>query len=82
MKIGISAFAWTASFQKQHLDLIPGVREQGFAALEIPMFHPAALDVSGIKRTLAANDLACSVCAILPRGMNPISADKQGSLCA
>jgi D-psicose/D-tagatose/L-ribulose 3-epimerase len=52
-----------------------GLRDQGFAALEIPMFNPSALDTSSISKALAANDLECSVCAILPEGINPISAD-------
>jgi D-psicose/D-tagatose/L-ribulose 3-epimerase len=52
-----------------------GLRDQGFAALEIPMFNPSALDTSSIRKALAANDLECSVCAILPEGINPISAD-------
>lgn len=75
MKIGISAFAWTASFQNRHIGLMSGLRDHGFAALEIPMFNPSALDTSSIGRALAANDLECSVCAILPEGINPISTD-------
>ena len=77
MKIGISAFAWTASFQSQHIGLMSGLRDQGFSALEIPMFDPSALDTSSIRRALTENDLECSVCAILPEGINPISTDVQ-----
>jgi D-psicose/D-tagatose/L-ribulose 3-epimerase len=75
MKLGISAFAWTASFQKRHFDLLASLRKQGFSAIEIPMFDPSALDTRAIRRTLIANDLASTVCSILPAEINPISPD-------
>jgi D-psicose/D-tagatose/L-ribulose 3-epimerase len=75
MKLGVSAFAWTASFSNSHLHLLPQVREFGFSALEIPMFNPSALPVAALRRGFEANDLDCTVCAILPADINPISAD-------
>ena len=75
MKFGVSAFAWTANFESRHLELLPTVREMGFAAFEIPMFKPKALPVAALRKTFAANDLDCTVCAILPEGINPISAE-------
>lgn len=75
MKFGISAFAWTASFGQQHLDLLPKIKELGLDCVEIPMFDPAKLPIAGIRRTCEANELNCTVCAILPRGINPISPD-------
>jgi D-psicose/D-tagatose/L-ribulose 3-epimerase len=75
MKIGISAFAWTADFSRQHLDLLPKIKEIGLAGVEIPMFEPARLPVKGIRRACEQNDLECTVCAILPPGVNPIDQD-------
>lgn len=75
MKIGVSAFAWTAQFQSKHLALVPAVKQMGISALEIPMFDPADLDAASIRRVCEANDLECTVCAILPAGINPISPD-------
>jgi D-psicose/D-tagatose/L-ribulose 3-epimerase len=72
MKIGISAFAWTADFTPQHLDLLPRIREIGFAGVEIPMFEPAKLPVEGIRRACEQNELEGTVCAILPPNINPI----------
>jgi hypothetical protein len=45
MKIGISAFAWTARFEQSHLDLVPVVKSMGIDALEV---SPA----EGIVRTI------------------------------
>jgi D-psicose/D-tagatose/L-ribulose 3-epimerase len=61
MKIGVSAFAWTADFRESHL--------------EIPMFDPTKLPAAKIRQAMDGNDLTCSVCAILPQRINPISAD-------
>jgi D-psicose/D-tagatose/L-ribulose 3-epimerase len=75
MKLGVSAFAWTAQFDRSHLRLIPAVREMGFSALEIAMFDPTDLAIPDIRRAFKANDLDCTICAILPPGINPIYPD-------
>jgi D-psicose/D-tagatose/L-ribulose 3-epimerase len=75
MKLGVSAFAWTAAFGSGHLPLIAQVKEYGFDGFEIPMFVPSSLPVTDLRREFEANDLECTVCAILPRGINPISPD-------
>ena len=75
MKIGISAFAWTGSFTASHLGLLGKGREYGFEAFEVPMFDPSELPLELIRKAFAAEDLAASVCAIPPPGINPISPD-------
>ena len=77
MKIGVSAFAWTAQFTEAHLALLPGLRAKGIEGLEVPMFRPAVLPVQAIRRAFAAEGLACTVCAILPPDINPISPEKR-----
>lgn len=73
MKIGISGFAWTARFEKSHLDLLPLVKKMGLSGFEVPMFTPAALPIEPIRAAFEAQGLDCTVCAILPRQFNPIS---------
>jgi D-psicose/D-tagatose/L-ribulose 3-epimerase len=73
MKIGISAFAWTSVFDRSHLDLLPLIKQIGLDALEIPMMEPAMLPIAEIKKTCSALSLECTVCAILPKQINPIS---------
>ncbi len=77
MRIGVSAFAWTVDFGEAHLEVLPKMREHGLTAFEIPMFVPAKLPAAKIRRAMEANDLACSVCAILPAGINPIDAEAE-----
>lgn len=75
MKLGVSAFAWTAKFDRSHLRLVPLIKEMGFSGFEIAMFDPADLAVDDIRRAFETSDLECTVCAILPPGINPISSD-------
>jgi len=75
MKIGVSAFAWTKDFTSSHLDLIPQARAHGLDGFEIPMFDPAHLPAQAIRKAFETNDLECTVCAILPEYINPISPD-------
>ena len=75
MKIGVSAFAWTTQFTPKHLELLPAIRQQGLDGVEIPMFDPASLAATEIRRSLESSGLECTVCAILPAGINPISTD-------
>lgn len=75
MKLGVSAFAWTAKFDRSHLRLVPLIKEMGFSGFEIAMFDPADLAVDDIRRAFETSDLECTVCAILPAGVNPISPD-------
>lgn len=77
MKIGISAFAWTSNFRSSHLKLLPGVKELGLHGVEIPMFDPALLPVASIREAFESNQLGCTVCAILPEGINPISPERE-----
>jgi D-psicose/D-tagatose/L-ribulose 3-epimerase len=76
MRIGVSAFAWTADFNESHLEVLPLLREYGLSAFEVPMFDPSRLPAGKIRRAMEANELACTVCAILPAGINPVSADE------
>lgn len=75
MKFGISAFAWTARFQERHMPLLPWAREAGFDGFEIAMFDPADLPIAALRKGFADSGLECTVCAILPAGINPISPD-------
>lgn len=75
MKIGISGFAWTARFERSHLDLLPLVKAMGLSAVEVPMFDPSALPADSIRTEFESQSLDCTVCAILPPQFNTIGPD-------
>lgn len=75
MKIGLSAFAWTAHFTEAHLPLVAKVAEYGFDAFEFAMFDPSSLPARSLRRAFEAARIEPTVCAILPPGINPISPD-------
>jgi D-psicose/D-tagatose/L-ribulose 3-epimerase len=73
MKLGISAFAWTARFGQSHLNLLPEIKKIGLDGVEVPMFDPAMLPIAKIREAFGAHGLECTVCAILTKPFNPIS---------
>ncbi len=77
MKVGVSAFAWTSSIRCSNLHLVQQVSDYGFDAFEIPMFDPTVLPVAEIRREFEASALDCTICAILPVGINPICTDRE-----
>ena len=77
MKIGISAFAWTSNFKSSHLELLPAMKELGLNGMEIPMFDPVSCRSTASGKHSKKNQLDCTVCAILPAGINPISPERE-----
>jgi D-psicose/D-tagatose/L-ribulose 3-epimerase len=75
MKIGVSAFAWTTKLDSSHLRIFPELGQHGIDVFEVPIFDPAEVAVVELRRAFEANALACTVCCILPTGVNPISPD-------
>jgi D-psicose/D-tagatose/L-ribulose 3-epimerase len=47
----------------------------GLSAVEVPMFDPADLDADSIADAFQRIGLECTICAILPKTVNPISPD-------
>jgi D-psicose/D-tagatose/L-ribulose 3-epimerase len=75
MKLGVNTFIWSAEFGRAQLALLPRIKEHGFNGVEIPMFDPAGFAAADIRHALAANDLECTVCSIIPDGRSLISED-------
>jgi D-psicose/D-tagatose/L-ribulose 3-epimerase len=73
MKFAANALIWTTEFDHRSFPILPQLREHGFDGFELAMFEPVKLDTRSIRRALGSNDLECTVCSILPAGMNPIS---------
>jgi D-psicose/D-tagatose/L-ribulose 3-epimerase len=77
MKFGVHAFLWTATFDESNLDLFPMVKQWGFDGLEVPLFDPRSFPAAGIRRTLEANGMGCTVSAVMVDGLSLISEDEE-----
>jgi D-psicose/D-tagatose/L-ribulose 3-epimerase len=75
MKFAVNALIWTTHFDQRNFSLLPRLRAHGFDGFEVPVFEPAKVDAKSIRAALSENDLQCTVCCILPAGMNPTSED-------
>ncbi len=69
MKYGVNALIWTASFELEHLALLPRVKQRGFDGIEIPIFNPAATPVAEIRQGLEDNGLEVTTCTVIPNGL-------------
>jgi D-psicose/D-tagatose/L-ribulose 3-epimerase len=77
MKFAVNALIWTTEFDHRSFSLLPRLRAHGFDGFEVPVFEPAKVQAASVRHALAENDLECTVCAILPKGMNPTSDDAE-----
>jgi len=74
MKLGVSAFAWTAKFDRLISGWFRWSRAWDSAASKSPC-STLRISREGDSPRVEANELECTVCAILPTGINPISPD-------
>ena len=75
MKFGVNTFIWSAGIDRELLNLLPSIREHGFDGVELPLIRPSSVPVAEIRRSLAANQLECTFCSVLPQELSVISDD-------
>jgi len=75
MKFGVNTFIWTASFDRSHFALLPGIKKAGFDGVELPLINPDQVDAGAIRRVLQENQLECTFCSVIPSGLSVISDD-------
>jgi len=75
MKFGVNTFIWTASFDRSHFALLPGIKKAGFDGVELPLINLQEVNAGAIRKTLAENELECTFCSVIPSGMSVISDD-------
>jgi D-psicose/D-tagatose/L-ribulose 3-epimerase len=75
MKFGVNTFIWTANFTRENLPLLPEIRRHGFDGVEVPLFRPVDFALQDIRKGLQENGLECTICSVIPGGLNMISDD-------
>jgi len=75
VKFGVNTFIWSAGIDRELLNLLPSIREHGFDGVELPLIRPSSVPVAEIRRSLAANQLECTFCSVLPQELSVISDD-------
>jgi D-psicose/D-tagatose/L-ribulose 3-epimerase len=73
MKFGVNTFIWSASFGPAEFGLLPAIKEAGFDGVEIPLFRPASLEASAIRKANESYGLECNACTVLVDGLSLIS---------
>jgi D-psicose/D-tagatose/L-ribulose 3-epimerase len=77
MKFGVNTFIWTASFNRSHFALLPGIKKAGYDGVELPLINLAEVDAGAIRKALAENQLDCTFCSVIPSGLSAISDDAE-----
>jgi D-psicose/D-tagatose/L-ribulose 3-epimerase len=77
MKFGVNTFIWSADFGPAEFGLLPAIKEAGFDGVEIPLFRPASLAASAIRKANEAYGLECNACTVLVDGLSVISEDAE-----
>ena len=75
MKFGVNTFIWTAAFTREHLPLLPRIKEAGFDAVEVSLFRPSEFQAADIRRGAAGNGLEVTICSVLIDGLSMVSDD-------
>ena len=76
MRLGVNTFIWSSDFTPANISLLPKIKERGFDGVEIPIAQPGAFKTAEIRRALEVNELACTVCSVILKDYNLVSADK------
>jgi D-psicose/D-tagatose/L-ribulose 3-epimerase len=66
MKIGVNTLLWTAHFDREHMDLLPRVKEHGFDAIEIARFNWDRFPAAEVRREAARLGLDVIGCTAMP----------------
>jgi len=77
MKIAANALIWSTDFDEKSFALLPRLREKGFDGFEVAVIDPSKVNAKAIRRALTDSGLECTVCCILPKGLSPISAERE-----
>ncbi|MBI3678882.1 MAG: sugar phosphate isomerase/epimerase [Acidobacteria bacterium] len=70
MQFGVNFFIWAANFTREHIPLLPRIKEQGFDGVELPMFGREGFPAGDIRRALESNGLQATACCVIPQGMS------------
>jgi len=77
MKFGINTLLWTASFDRQHLDLIPKARAGGFDAIEVARFDFNGFPAAEVRRTAEKEGMGTVFCSALTGRQSLVSDDPE-----
>jgi D-psicose/D-tagatose/L-ribulose 3-epimerase len=77
MRYGANTLIWAESFGPAQFPILPRVKSAGLDGVEIPIFHPAGLQSSEIRRELERMELACTACTVMPNGLSLGDRDAQ-----
>ncbi len=77
MKIGVNTLLWTAGFDREHLPLLPRLKEAGLDGVEVARFAFDGFPAAEIGREIRREGLEVTFCSALTGRMSLASEDAQ-----
>ncbi|MBV9938322.1 MAG: sugar phosphate isomerase/epimerase, partial [Acidobacteriaceae bacterium] len=77
MKFGANTFIWADRWSNDLVPLLGKLKDGGFDGIEIPLIYPNQIKTDELRRNLEQHRLECTVCSVLPEGLNTISNDAE-----
>lgn len=77
MKFGANSFIWSDHFDRGQIALLDKLKEAGFDGIEIPLIEPERTRDLEVRRAIERSGLKCTLCSVLPPGLNTISDDAE-----
>lgn len=75
MKFGANTFIWSDRFGPEQFSLLPRLKQAGFNGVEFPMIEHPVKPNPQLRGELERIGLECTICAVLPQGLNTVSDD-------
>ncbi len=75
MKFGVNTMIWSGEYDRQIRELLPLIKEKGFAGIEIPLFRLEGFNAAAVRKDTEAAGLECTVASAFIQGLSPISED-------
>lgn len=75
MKLGITTYIWSAAYDESVERVLPDIKEHGFDGIEFPIFRPAEISPTRVRRLLEANGLESNTSGVFVDGLSLISPD-------
>ena len=76
-QLGVHLMVWSGRINADEMALFPVISEMGYNGVEIPIFDPAALDITAIRQACVNSGLACTASTAMAPGLSLIDDERQ-----
>ena len=76
-QLGVHLMVWSGRIDADEMALFPLISEMGYHGVELPIFDPAALDLTAIRQACVDSGLACTASTAMAPGLSLIDEERR-----